>query len=315
MIEILSVVGVVFVMMAVGFFAVRGGLFTPSDMAALGKFVVTFALPALVIRAVTSQRLSEVIEIGYLGGYLLGFLLTFSFGFFWSRSIEKRPLTSNTFDGMGISCANSGFVGYPILLMALPAFASKALALNMIIENLFMIPLVLILAEYARGGADSKGQLIATVVLRLFKNPIVISLLIGLAISISGVELPMVLARPIDAFATVSAAVSLFVIGGSTAGLSFGSINRGAIVVVLGKLILHPIAVFVGIMVMSAIGYSISDKELSAAAIIMAATPAMAVYPILAQRYGYGQTAALSMLLMTVLSFVTLTVTLTLTLY
>jgi predicted permease len=45
----------------------------------------------------------------------------------------------------------------------------------------------------------------------------------------------------------------------------------------------------------------------------MAATPAMSVYPILAQRYGDGQTAALSMLLMTLLSFVTLTVTLTLT--
>lgn len=72
MIEILSVVGVVFVKIAVGFFAVRGGLFNPSDMAALGKFVVPFALPALVIRAVTSQRLSEVIEIGYLGGVFAG---------------------------------------------------------------------------------------------------------------------------------------------------------------------------------------------------------------------------------------------------
>lgn len=312
--DIFSVVGVVFVMMSVGFLAVRSGLFSSPDMAVLGKFVVNFALPALVIRAVTNQNLSEVIEVGYLGGYLIGFVLTFSFGFFWSRSIEKRALTDNTFDGMGISCANSGFVGYPILMMALPAFASKALALNMIVENLFMIPLVLVLAEYARGGAGFKGILVAKVFLRLFKNPIVISLLIGLTISIAGIELPTILAHPIDTFAKASSAVSLFVIGGSTAALSFDSIDRSAIVVVFGKLILHPIAVFLGIILMSSIGYGISEKDLSSAAIIMAATPAMSVYPILAQRYGDGQTAALSMLLMTLLSFVTLTVTLTLTL-
>jgi hypothetical protein len=38
---------------------------------------------------------------------------------------------ASIFQSMGMSCSNSGYVGYPILLVAMPAIASTALALHM----------------------------------------------------------------------------------------------------------------------------------------------------------------------------------------
>lgn len=73
--------------------------------------------------------------------------------------------------------------------------------------------------------------------------------------------------------------------------------------VVVGKLILHPLAVGLGLVVTTVAGFSVVDPQLADAAIIIAAMPTMGIYPILAQRYGQQQGAALAMLVMTVLSF------------
>lgn len=76
--------------------------------------------------------------------------------------------------------------------------------------------------------------------------------------------------------------------------------------IVAGKIIGHPLAVWFGLHVMSLVGLGLDDPALRKAAIIMAATPAMSIYPLLAQRYGDAETAATAMLLMTVLSFFTI---------
>ena len=72
-----------------------------------------------------------------------------------------------------------------------------------------------------------------------------------------------------------------------------------------GKLLAHPLAVAGAFALFGALGFSL-DGELVAAGILLAAMPAMGVYPILAAQYGEGPPAAVAMLAMTVLSFFTL---------
>ena len=56
---------------------------------------------------------------------------------------------------------------------------------------------------------------------------------------------------------------------------------------------------------LGALGFAL-DGDLVAAGVLLAAMPAMGVYPILAAQYGEGPPAAVAMLAMTVLSFFTL---------
>jgi hypothetical protein len=206
---------------------------------------------------------------------------------------------------MGMSCTNSGFIGYPVLQMTLPAVAGTALALNMIVENLVMIPLVLALAE--RGRAASSGGALAPVVLRrLAGNPIVLSLIAGLGVAVAGVGLPAVVVQPLDVLARSSAAVSLIVIGGSLVGLPKGGLRAAVMPVVLGKLLLHPLLVGLFLLAPPLVGWPPVKHDLVIAGVLMASVPAMGIYPILAQRYGVGQVAAVAMLAMTVLSFFTI---------
>jgi hypothetical protein len=202
-----------------------------------------------------------------------------------------------------MSCANSGFVGYPILLMAMPATASTALALNMIVENLIMIPLALVMAEHARGGAGAGWTLTGQIALRLIRNPIIIALITGLAVSLLGLEVPEIIAGPIGLVAASSAAVSLVAIGGMLAAIPLRAVDAQVIPVVVGKLLLHPLAVWLGLLAIAAAGIPLADQRLAHAGILMAAMPAMGIYPILAQRYRQQRIAALAMLMMTGLSF------------
>jgi hypothetical protein len=308
--DVLSITGTIFVVIGVGFLSVRLRLFAPSDLAILGRFVVNFALPALILTAISSQPIGEFFNAGYLLAVLIGSLAVFWGGYAWVRH-SGGSAAASTFGGMGMSCANSGFVGFPILLIALPDVASRALALNMIVENLVMIPLVLILAERSREGDGGGIRLAAQIAARLCRNPIVIALVLGLLISASGYAMPAVVARPIELFAAASAAISLTVIGGTLATLPLRSLQSSVFTIAFGKLVAHPVAIGLSLVGMSFLGFRVEDERLVAAAIILASTPVMAIYPILAQTYGEERIASLAMFVMTVASFATMSLVLT----
>jgi predicted permease len=308
MIDVLSITGVIFILIAAGYGIVRKGVFSSAEMRTLGKFVVNLALPALVFQAVSSRDLTEIANTAYIGALIIGSLAVYGLGYFSARRISKASPQAAVFQGMGMSCANSGFVGYPVLLMALPDVATTALALNMVVENVMMLPLILIMTEKAHSAGTASGTSLARQIgKRLLANPILIGLVLGIVVSLSGMNLPFLAKRPIELFAASSAALSLVAIGGTLASLSLSRINPSVLFVVIGKLLLHPLFVAAGLGIMAIFGFSVGDPRLGAAVIIMSAMPVMSIYPILAQRFGEEENAAIALFGMTVSSFITIT--------
>lgn len=301
MIAVLSVIGPIFALIALGWGVTRGGLLDPAAIRALGRYVVNLALPALIFRAVTARDLGELVDLPYLSAYLGGSLAVFALAYALGL---RRGAAAATFRAMGSSCSNSGFIGYPILLMALPAAADRALALNMIVENLVMIPLVLALAERAAGAGQ--GPLLGRTLRRLATNPIILGLVAGLAVAVSPFDLPPFVAQAVNLLALSSAAVSLVVIGGSlVAAPRVPGAPLGVALTTGGKLLLHPLAVAACFTLVGAAGIAV-EPDLFAAGVLLAAMPAMGVYPILAAQYGEGPPSAMALLAMTVFSFFTL---------
>ena len=300
MTAVLAVTGPIFALIGLGHVITRIGLFDAGDLRALGRYVVMLALPALIFRAVTARDLAEVIDPPYLFAYLGGSLLSLAAGYGLSRRAGLDGVAS-TFQAMGVSCANSGFMGYPIMLIAMPAVADSALAQNMIVENLVIIPLILVLAERGRsGGTGLFGPL-----RRAATNPIVLALAAGLIVALTPLAVPAAIGQAIELVARSSAAVSLVVIGGTLVGVPRAG-QRGRIAaVVAGKLVLHPLAVGACFVALGLAGVAV-DPVMAAAGVLMAAMPAMGVYPILAGQYGQGAPAAAAMLAMTVAAFFTI---------
>jgi predicted permease len=207
---------------------------------------------------------------------------------------------------MGITCSNSGFVGYPILLLALPSVASVSLALNMIVENLLVIPVLLVMAERANTGGGESWATYRALLVRLASNPMILAMMAGLAASILELSLPKAFVQTVNMLAASSGAISLLVIGGTLAGLPIGKLGKDVAPIVIGKLIFLPLSVFLVILFIPALGLPAINPTLQMAALLMAAMPMMGIYSTLAQQYGQENFCAVAQLLTTTTSFFTL---------
>jgi predicted permease len=76
--------------------------------------------------------------------------------------------------------------------------------------------------------------------------------------------------------------------------------------IAVGKLLVHPLAVFLAISALPLLGLPPLDASLRTGAVLMAAMPMMGIYPILAQAYGQEDFSAAALLVTTVASFFTL---------
>ena len=305
MLEIFTITAPIFILIGLGFASSLSGLFTRTQIAGMGSFVINFALPALVIKALAEKPIGEVLNSDYLIAYSAGSLLVFAAGLWFSLKVRKESLASSTITALGMSASNSAFIGYPIVFMVVGPIAAVALALNMLIENLIMLPLALALSvtDGEKQNGQSRGTVLWAMATRTAKNPIIISLAIGLGLSISRIPIPSILFKVIDMLALASAPVALFVIGAALYGLRPQGLLLDLAQVSFGKLILHPAAV-VAIFLLFPDG----DPQMKIAGVLMASAPMMSIYPIVGQRVGLEGRCSAALVCATVISFITISV-------
>ena len=302
MLEILGITVPIYLTIALGYVCTRMGLFAKAEMQVFGRFTLQLALPALLFNALSQRSVAEILNLNYLLAYALGSLVVLGLGLWWARRVLGQSLSYSSMMAMGMSCPNSGFVGYPIMLLTFGPVAGVALALNMVVENLLMIPFLLAVADADGGHPGQWKQVLWQTLKNLAKNPMIWGIVGGFLFSLSGWAMPAPLGRTVNLFAQASAALSLFVIGGSLVGLKADGLRGTVSQIAFGKLFLHPLAMWVVLVWL----VPIADPALRSAALLTGALPMLGIYTILSQRHGHGAISAASLLVTTVVSFFTL---------
>lgn len=305
---ILAITFPIYAAIAIGYLLVWKGWFSTGDMRTLGKYVLNIALPALLFNAVASRDVADVFHPGYILVFALGGLATIAFTFVWF-SLTAPDRSRRAIAVMGSTCPNSGFIGYPVILLAFPDIAGVVLALNFLVENILLIPICLVFMEMARKGEhETVLRQIGVILMGVLKRPMVIGLLLGLLVSITGLPLPGSLSRLMDMLAASASALSLVVIGGSLVGLPIRGNRMLASQIAAGKLLLHPVLVAVALVVLTGAGLVALPVDMGAAVILSAAMPMFGIYSVLAQEHGLEGVASIAMLLATSGAFLSLSV-------
>lgn len=308
MLDIFTITGPIYLCIAAGFASVRWGLFSGADMRVLGRFVIQIALPALLFSALASRPLAEVIHPGYLLAFTAGSLALMFRALWYARRVQGKPLSESAYVAMGMTCSNSGYVGYPVMLLAFGPLAGVILALNLIVENLIKLPLLFALADAGahQGERQSVAQVLKQTAVRQIRNPMIVAICAGFLVALLGLRLPEVLSRTISLFSAASGGLALFIIGGTLVGLQIKGLRRQVAMIAVGKLVLHPLAVFGAVMFLSVLGLPSVTGDLRSAAVLSAAMPMLGIYPLLAQRHGLEGFTAAALLVTTAASFFTL---------
>lgn len=306
MIDVLSITFPLFAAIALGYGTVAFGLFSAADMRVLGRYVLNIALPALLFNAVAGRDLGEVLHPGYMGVMLLAGLATIAVGYLGVALTGTGP-ARRAVAVMGMVVPNSAFVGYPALLLTLPDIAGQVLVLNFLVENVVLIPLALTLLDLSRPRPGrTVADVLGGIAKDLLRRPFVIGLLLGLAVSVSGLPYPAPLERFMSILAASASALALVLIGGTLYGLPMRGDRALAGGIAVGKLVLHPLMVVAMVALLSLAGLVALPQDLRLAAILSAAMPMFGMYVVLSQPYGHDGIASIALLTATAGSFVTL---------
>lgn len=303
MLDILAITGPIYLCVAAGYLATRMGVFSKPDLRVLGKFVLNFALPALLFNAIAQRPLRDVMHVDYLLAYGIGSLTVLAGGYLWARYVNHSVPSYRAYFAMGMSCSNSGYMGYPVAALVLGPIAAVALALNMVFENLIKLPLLLTLAEQG-DGRERRHWLVAVrgTVMGWVRTPMLMVIPLALLVSVMGWTLPGPVARTVTLFAQVTTGLALFVIGGALVGLQLKGKRRLVAQIAFGKLLLHPLCVFLAFTFL----VPIADPQLRTAALLFSAMPMLGIYPILALKHGHEEVSAAALLATTIGSFFSL---------
>ena len=301
MLNILTITGPIYIAIGLGYTATQRGFFTKPDAQALGRFVMYFALPAMLFNALAQRHFEDVWHAGFLWAYGLGSLFSFVSAFVIWRTVRHKDVTESALAALGTSSPNSGYIGYPILLQVLGPAAGVGLALALLVENLLIIPLALVLADAGAQQHASWQKTLQQSLWRLRKSPMIWSILLGIVCSVIGLQLPEVVNKTIQLFSAACSALALFVIGGSLVGLQLSGLAKQVSWIVVGKLVVHPLAVVAVLWFIGPI-----DVNLQISAILLSSMPMLSIYPLIAQPHGQEGFCAATLLATTVVSFFTI---------
>jgi len=298
MIEILLQTIPFFAIIGLGYGAGRTGFFPEAANAWLTKFVFYFALSAMLFKFSANLSLGEVLDWRLIMAYLWGtgfvYLIATGVALVRGLSIEEAAVESQT-----AVIGNVGFLGIPLLLALLGPGAVGPNMMVLAVELLVFGSLIVILIPGSRGGRMSPAILL-TVGKGLATNPMIASITLGFLWS--GLNLPI--PAPMNAFLDILGAAAtpgaLFAIGAS---LASKSAERLVIAgwLSFAKLVLHPLAVAIAMLLIFKV-----DPYAAGVAIAAAALPVAGNVYILAQHYGVAPTrVSATILISTTISVLT----------
>jgi malonate transporter len=303
MLDIFAQTAPFFALICIGYLSAITKFFGPEATTYLTKFVFYFALSAMLFRFAGSIPITKIFDLNFGIAYLTGCLILYVFVLAVALA-RKTGLAVAAIEGQCAVIGNNGFLALPMLISLMGEAAAAPALFVLIIDLTIFGSLAIVLITASREGSVTGGSLVR-IFYGLLKNPMVMSVILGLGWSLTEVPLP----QPIDAFLRIlgSAATpcALFAIGASLAGKSA---ERPVIAVWLSfaKLGLHPVIVAI-------FALQVFDVERFAAGVMIAtaAMPTAGNIYILAQHYNIAPARASSTILVsTVVSVATLTVVL-----
>ena len=301
---VFAIVFPIYCVIALGYCLVRFGVFASSDMKIIGRFVLGVAFPALIFDAVTSRALGEVFNPDYMLAYVLSGLAMIAVSYVMF-SVQNQSPHSRAVNVMGACCPNNGFVGYAVFLLALPDLAGVILTLNILVENLVIVPICLLILHGA--GRNGRGiKHIGKIFLDVLKLPMIIGLLAGTFVALVGLEIPTPFSKGISLIASTASGLGLIVIGGSLVDLPSESKLAQVWQPVFGKLLVNPAIAGLVVAALLTLGVVELDPSFYAAVILSSAMPSFVILVMFAQRYELQAQASLILLGTTVGACLTL---------
>lgn len=286
-----------FLIIGLGYGAGRTGFFNEEATAWLTKFVFYFALSAMLFKFSANLSLAEIMDWQFVFAYLCASGAVYLLATLVAV-LRRAKFEVAAFEAQCAVIGNVGFLGVPMLVLLMGEAAIGPVMLVLAVDLIVFGSLIVILVTGMRDGRMSIG-ILGTVGKGLLKNPMIVSIVLGLSWSALALPIPTVMNDFLSLLGGAATPGALFAIGASLAGKSA---ERPFVAGWLSfcKLVLHPAAVAISVLWIFSV-----DAYAGAVMIATAALPVAGNVYILAQHYSVApQRVSASILISTIAAVV-----------
>lgn len=273
-----------FLLIGLGFLARKANLMKQGDERALSSYVYFFALPSLFFINLAETRFDRIIATFVGAGiipvvvvFLLITLLFFIFGF--SKETYFLLVIGSVF-------GSHAFFGIPFVMFAFPTPEGERLAtLSSGTISIFSVIIsisILEIYELSRKQRPSVVKAVSHVLLRLTRNPLIISIVLGAFFSFLRIPIPFAISKPLHMLGSTTATVAIFMLGVIFYGRQFKQLVQ-AFGISLLRMIVVPL---IGMLTVTFLGLEPLE---SSVVVLMSAMPMAISMVVLSERYQFHQ--------------------------
>ncbi|MCR9256327.1 MAG: AEC family transporter [Alphaproteobacteria bacterium] len=292
----------IFIVIGLGFFARKRAWIPESVVPGFNVYVFYFAMPALVISTIARQDPETLIQPAFFTAWFSTSLIMFGLSALILGLVFRERLDGMAIAGQTASVGNIGFLGLPLVLQAFGPEAAGPIAITLVSDLIFMLPLSILILEFSKGGGA--GWAAAGMALRrAVLNPFLLSIVAGVSLAFSGLALPGPLELMLDFLAGAAGPTALFALGITLGGKRVEGDRAPMAVLTCLKLIVHPALAYFLMVSLGVTGLALQ------AGVVLAALPAAGNVFVIAEQYGVRvRRASAVVFLSTALAVVTMTV-------
>jgi len=299
---LINVVIPVFGLILTGYLAGRFEVLGPESAAALTRFVYYFAFPAALFVFSARAPIAKTFNWPFISAFVCGSLLTLFIALVIGRLWFRHDIATLSVVGFTAIFGNVIGMGLPLLLTAYGQDGALPPIVVALIFSVLFISSVIAVLEASEASGPSALRVAAQLTGTLLRNPVVISPVVSILYSMTGLALPRAVSNYLDLMAAAVGPAALFAVGLSLVGRKLVG-NIGEVIwLSIVKAVINPILAFLLVTYVF-----VMEPLWSEAAVILSAMPVGTNPYVIAQQYNvHVKTVSPTIVVSTAMSMITI---------
>jgi malonate transporter len=261
---------------SLGWFAGGRHIIDARHSSSLATYVMSFSFPCLLFAKTATTSLQHLFNYQFIAALSLGLLGMYLVLFLVNRYLRRMSLSQSCQIAFVCAFPDMAFMGIPIFLVLFGEESLISIVIGNVITSLIMIPLTVSILEIE--GASEVKTNIMSLVLKVFKKPLVLAPIIGAIFSGFSLPLPALARESLQLIGGTTSGVSLFALG-LIMSQDKVSVSKSVLFNVFNKLVVHPLIMW-GLVVAFGITGALAKE-----AILLCALPPAIMTTMFAVKY------------------------------
>ncbi len=233
-----------FLLVFLGWGTVKVGLFDKAVSSGLSKFVFKLLMPVMLFQMMSHLSEMPPVDWRVLIAFFGSCVIVFTLGRAIGKRVFHQDSTGQVITGMGGIFGNNVQLGVPIVQVSLGNGAIPTISLLIIFNVLLLWTTATACVEFGRTGGHVDTKKFGKALLNIFKNPIVLGIVLGSSFGLTGWHLPDVIDHTLGWVSSATTPSALMAVGMGLAQHSFrAALLKGCVISAL-KLVVQPVIVY-----------------------------------------------------------------------